>query len=780
MTHQLISREERVSSTRGLVCVHNHRNAPLRLVNIQRWMRYTRLVLNAEKVDVLAYGSTTALLPDLLACGTEIGCRVSLRTDATSPPRDLAAAKAAGLWDLLLCPSSLKDATFRNWLVEAHAADVPIRLQLAWAALNDETVPLLATLAMDFGIRHVSIVPGDAFATTDEPPAHRDITALVPSLIRQLETNGTEVSVHGLPFCSVDEGVWPNLLNSRQRALDHNHYIPTAWTLAKSIYRHRVYMAEKMIRMLLGRHTLSRNPVDEILLPFVINRSHRYLVNRLVRRLTEHLNVTKSVPKALQRSKYDEVLQEKAELDSIYIPLACESCRLRKICDHNSLNGAPLLNHFAAKPIDGELVVSPLHFAEVQPKYYDAVDALRADDLAQPQELADEALHILTQTQPTRAYTSADYKVIDCFSEQMEGGLKWWSVTNTEKLSTPLGTFTPPLTISVEVGAGIADYIGFSFGRHCKIVCPMEAYRHTLSLHVNAEGRYVVLRDGKAVPPVAFDGTHNLPLRLGEVLQPQLSIWNIDDCVLTQGLKIWNDAKPIEAPPAKYSVIIVSTKFTRRLQAVLRNIAHQQGIDISQIEIIVAYVPGLDATDDLIDSLNLTFPELRIVRSPFAEKHATAKGLLINESFKLSQGEWIMLLDSDTLLPPDYFARIEAVSDTEHFIAPDGRRLLTRETTARILLGEIEPWNTWDSLLSDAGEFRHRETRGIPVGFCQCFRAEYLTKHPYLEMDHFEIADMHFSMDVLKDIGEEHRLSGAPVLHLDHGGSQWYGTKKHM
>jgi len=47
-------------------------------------------------------------------------------------------------------------------------------------------------------------------------------------------------------------------------------------------------------------------------------------------------------------------------------------------------------------------------------------------------------------------------------------------------------------------------------------------------------------------------------------------------------------------------------------------------------------------------------------------------------------------------------------------------------------------------------------------------------------MDHFEIADMHFSMDVLKDIGEEHRLSGAPVLHLDHGGSQWYGTKKHL
>jgi glycosyltransferase involved in cell wall biosynthesis len=283
-----------------------------------------------------------------------------------------------------------------------------------------------------------------------------------------------------------------------------------------------------------------------------------------------------------------------------------------------------------------------------------------------------------------------------------------------------------------------------------------------------------------AVRPVEFDGTYHLPLRLGERLQPQISVWNIDDCVLTQGLKVWNGVEVDTSPAAKYSIIIVSTKFTRRLQAVLRNIAHQEGIGLEKLEVIVAYVPGIDATDDLIDSLGLAYPELSIVRSPFAEKHATAKGLLINESFKLARGEWIMLLDSDTLLPPDYFARIEAVSDTEQFIAPDGRRLLTRETTAKVLLGEIEPWNDWARLVSNEGEFRHRETRGIPVGFCQCFRAELLTKHPYLEMDHFEIADMHFSLDVLKETGKEHRLSGAPVLHLDHGGSQWYGTKKHM
>ena len=31
-----------------------------------------------------------------------------------------------------------------------------------------------------------------------------------------------------------------------------------------------------------------------------------------------------------------------------------------------------------------------------------------------------------------------------------------------------------------------------------------------------------------------------------------------------------------------------------------------------------------------------------------------------------------------------------------------------------------------------------------------------------------------------ENLGPEHRLSGVPVLQLDHGGSQWYGTRTHL
>lgn len=776
----LITGDTRIPPTRGLILAHNHGLAPLKVTHLRQWLRYTRQVLNAHKLDVLANGALCAVVEDLLPTAAELDCHLSLRTDGMATPPDLARWKSDGLWDVLLSPGSLSATHTQHWLKSATVAELPVRLELFIPEISvDDFESLLEgiteTTICDISLVMAPIVTKNPVAPHMDAPHLTDLALLIP----RFEAEGVRVTIRDVPFCAVKEEHWPHVANSRQNGMDHGHYIPTSLTLARTMFRYSPMIGGKMIRMLLGRHTLSRNPIDEILLPFLIKQSTRYLANRLVRRVTEHMSVAGSVPKALQRSKYAEVLQDAQEDPLRNAPAACATCRLRRICDHGTVHGTAM-HHFTAHPIEGDLVVSPQHYCVNQPVNYDAIDAERLEAHTPPKDLAEQAMNILTQQPPTRSYTSADYKMEDGFSEQMEGGLKWWSVTNSEKLSTPLGTFTPPLSISVEVGAGIADYMGFSFGRHCAIVCPMEAYRHTLSIHIDAEGRYVLLRDGKAVQPVEFEGFHHLPLRLGDVLQPRISLWNIDDCILTQSLRTWSvpDADPLA--PAKYSIIIVSTKFTRRLQAVLQNLAHQEGIDLNQLEVIIAYVPGLDATDDLIESMSMTFPELRVVRSAFPENHATAKGLMINESFALAQGEWIMLLDSDTLLPPDYFARIEAVSETEHFIAPDGRRLLTRETTAKILMGEVKPWECWSELIEDDGEFRHRETQGIPVGFCQCFRAEYLDKFPYLEVDHFEIADMHFSIDVLKDVGKEHRLSGAPVLHLDHGGSQWYGTRKHM
>ena len=196
---------------------------------------------------------------------------------------------------------------------------------------------------------------------------------------------------------------------------------------------------------------------------------------------------------------------------------------------------------------------------------------------------------------------------------------------------------------------------------------------------------------------------------------------------------------------------------------------------------VVAYVPGIDGTDDLIDSMQHTYPHVRIVRAPFSEQFARSKGFMINESVKAASGQWIVLLDSDTLIAPNMIAALDAIESSCDFVAPDGRKMLDKETTAAILLGEIEPWRQWNELVEGAsGEVRLREACSVPIGYCQCVRRECLDKIPYEELDHFEGADWRFAIRVRELYGREKRLSGVPVLHLDHSGSQWYGTTRHL
>jgi len=83
-------------------------------------------------------------------------------------------------------------------------------------------------------------------------------------------------------------------------------------------------------------------------------------------------------------------------------------------------------------------------------------------------------------------------------------------------------------------------------------------------------------------------------------------------------------------------------------------------------------------------------------------------------------------------------------------------------------------------LLEDAGEYRFREAEGIPLGYCQCVRRECFDTVRYEEMNHFEGADWKFGQDIRDAFGQETRLSGLPVLHLDHGSSNWYGASQHL
>ncbi len=601
-------------------------------------------------------------------------------------------------------------------------------------------------------------------------------------LTRSLEERSVEANLVGLPFCLVSEANLKNVVNTEQYFRDHQQYARGTYDLAKVLSKRGPIVAGKIILSLLWRNTLHVLPGDERLLNWLMHDPTLYLRLAFWRKLSRHLRIGYGVPKELDpsRERYDYELRRRRKRAAKREGPECAKCCLRRICDHAQDSFRTALPGVAIKAQEGDSVAAPLHFAVHQPKYYDSIDRPRLTRNEQQDALAEEANTLMLKESPRLSLTPKDYSVEYTYFEPMEGGVKWYSVLNTEKLSSPLGIFSLPCTIAVTFAGGMADYIGFSIDRSCKLVCPMETFKHTLVLHAEADGRYVLIRDGKPVRPSKFEGAYYVPLRLSERIVPRISIWNIDTSIVTQHVRIWEpDKRYEELDGVKYSVIIVCTRFARRLQATLLCLAHQTGFDMSKLEVIVAYVPGLDAVDDVIECTKSACPWLRIVRSTFTSQKAHGKGFMINESVKLVSGEWTVIMDADTLVRPDFFNRIEAVDGDARLIAPDGRKMLTPETTARILIGDIHPWQSWDELLNGPGEYRRREARGLPVGFCQVAPTEAFEHISYGDFEHFELADMWFSEEMVKRFGSPKWLRGVPVLHLDHGGSQWYGTPMH-
>ena len=770
---------------RGLVLLQDKKGRFYPILVLKRWIQLNHVLYKALKVDALAVGDVPSLFPELLEYAAHERVKLSLRIDCAVPPRDLPALKTAGLFDVFLCPPSPEAPHLDAWMDGCRAAGLPIRMQLHAPFAKGLDVAALTGRIARAGVTAVNVALHDPFC--ERPPCRdavesQTVIDTMNALVSALDANDIEANLIGLPFCLVREENLCRAVNSIQFHMDHQQYIRASYAMAKTLRNRGPILAGMILQSLLWRDTVEFTPQDERLLNWLTHHPALYVRLAFWHKLTRHLRLFRSVPKELDPSPeaYQRELKRVHARTARELGPDCARCRLRRICDHATPAFKRMLPGIPVRPLEGELLVSPLHFSAGQRKYYDAIDADRRDLGSQYLALAEEADLAMRKRPPDRHLTPQDYSVEYTHFVRMEGGMLWYSMLNCEKCSSPLADLTPPFTVSVTFAHGVADYIGFHLDRSCKLVCPMEAFRHEVTLHVAADGRYVLLRDGRPVRPAEFEGAFYMPLRLSDRVQPRISIWNIDGSIVTHLVRIWEwDKEPAERGGVKYSVIVVCTRFARRLQAALLSLAHQREFDLSRLEVIIAYVPGVDAVDDVIDCMRQAYPQLRILRSTFHEQKMRAKGFLINESLRLASGKWIVLMDADALLAPDMFARVEAVEATSHFIAPDGRKMLPAETTARILVGDIRPWEAWDKLLKGPGEYRRREAGGVPVGFCQFVRADCIKTIKYLEVDHFELSDMYFSREMRKRFGPETWLTGVPILHLDHGGSQWYGAQTH-
>ncbi len=769
---------------RGIITAANARGVPHDWTTLRKWIRLNSRVYKTDRIDLRMSAREADAWPALASFARRERLRLSLRTPANTPPDALRALLDDSPHDVCLELAERDTAALARWLDVLEERDIPARVVLL---ATPDLLGDIEDLSEQLGrTKAVTITAFDPFFSGANATDERQGVAILYKanvLAGLAATVGADVSLVGFPFCHVEGDNLDQAMNSGQYFLDHLQYHHGSYQFAERMYRHGSQRVTAAIENLLGRKSSIHTRFDNALFPWIEGHTRFLFWIWAWHKLTRPLRFLAPKPRPLPENvnAYEAALQRYREKRRYAEGPVCSGCRYRVVCDGLTPGFLERFPGVAVNAVPGEPVAAAPCQTRTRTRYYDDLDAERARLPERLARLAEDTRRLLLETPPTREICPDDYEIVGRYTHHMPGAVRWLSFVRDEFVSTVLARVEPPFTLSFTVGGGIASHAGFSFGRHARIVCPLIDYSHRLTLAVDADGGYALLRDGQIVRPTEFEAAAHVPARLGGILEPRLNLHNIDGMILTQAVSLWEGPQPLRetAEDVKYSVVIINSRYTRRLQATLLSLAHQQGVRDNLFEVIIAYVPGIDATDDLIDSLTAAHPGLRLIRFPVAEGLAHSKGFMINESMRAVSGKQVLLMDADILLPPDMFVTLESITEDHPLIAPEGRKMLPPDVTAKILLNEVQPWRQYEELLNGPGELRTREAVAIPIGFFQCVRRNVLTRIPYHELDHFEASDWHFGREVTETYGPEHRMQGVYVLHLDHGGSQWYGTHKH-
>lgn len=750
---------------RGIILAHNNRKQYFREKDYHRWAAYCGQVCQCPKIDLLAWGPIPQGLLSTIAYVREFDGVVSLRTDGTVPPDGLEAAAEEGLGDVFLCPPSMMDTHLPQWLEACSRLALPVRLQLQMPRIDTAQAERLIAAWPGAGVRMVTVVLEDPFQsispcqTAEEGQQVIDICTMLAEL---LPKQGVELHLVGLPSGLLVPTAAPYAVSVRGYRYTHHNYDRQSLLFAQRLFPRSPMAGRSLLLLALKRHTVSLNVTD------------RWLTEKLYIHSTPLHNAYMYAAKRWRTWRGTGLVRALHAPDGEVF----QSPGTGTPCRAEQERAARLLCLEGYDPPEPTAVVS----AEIpQPRYYDRFDEEKRGQAALWEVLAREARALERTRLPSRVFSEDEWATYDAFVIPEYGATAWLTSLSGKKISTLIEMMNPPFMVAVTVGGGIAELVGFQLTPSCKILCPMVETRHTLILYVRGDGRYVLLRDGIPMDPVAIPGEYPAPRRAPCVVRLFFIAWDIEERLTFSPFRLWRQPSPEQAPAAApvYSVVIFCTRFARRLSAVLQCLAHQEDFDLSKLEVVVGYVPGMDATEDILDSLRLTHPELRVVHATFPRQNIRSKGYVLNQCMEMASGSRILLLDADTLLPPTLFAALERDCPEHPFIFPKGRAMLGPEVTAKILQGELHPWESWERLIQSADEIREQEALGVPIGYFQCFNRECLETIRYPEYEHFQGADYEFALGLREHFGEEFRLD-FPVAHLDHSGSQWLGAERHF
>ena len=138
------------------------------------------------------------------------------------------------------------------------------------------------------------------------------------------------------------------------------------------------------------------------------------------------------------------------------------------------------------------------------------------------------------------------------------------------------------------------------------------------------------------------------------------------------------------------SLIITTYNWPEALSAVLDSVKHQKQLPN---EVLIADDGSSDDTRQMIEQVALSFP--CPLHHVWQEDKGFRAAAIRNKAAAQSQGDFIVFVDGDTLLPPGFIANHQRLARQRYFSAGN-RVLLSRDFTSEVLSEHI-PVYQWSS-----------------------------------------------------------------------------------
>ena len=133
------------------------------------------------------------------------------------------------------------------------------------------------------------------------------------------------------------------------------------------------------------------------------------------------------------------------------------------------------------------------------------------------------------------------------------------------------------------------------------------------------------------------------------------------------------------------SILLATYNWPQALKQCLESLGTQTDLDF---EIIIADDGSTLETKNLIETIQPTFP-VKIIHL-WQEDQGFRKARILNQAIKEASGDYLVFLDGDCIVQPDFIAQHRALAQANHLVT--GSRVLLNDELSKELLS----WSSWD------------------------------------------------------------------------------------